>query len=119
MEMMMSGNYTQKAEVVRLNKKTIMIKPTMKKEFFNNLKELSMKDSNTDIRNIKAKDCCLCGDEMECILVGKDKEPLYGNNADPISKGHGRCCDDCNFKKVISARILLLKNSFADKFSKK
>lgn len=43
----------------------------------------------------EAKDgvCCICGDKIES----------YGNNAEPYA--HGRCCDACNFRFVIPARL--------------
>ena len=41
--------------------------------------------------------CVLC--KRECIG--------YGNNPEPLSK-MGQCCDDCNSKKVILARLKLL-----------
>lgn len=41
----------------------------------------------------KGEACCICGEE----LFG------YGNNAEPYKKG--RCCDACNIKFVIPARL--------------
>lgn len=42
--------------------------------------------------------CCFCG------------RPFYGygNNAEPVIE-NGVCCDECNLKKVIPARIKQLK----------
>lgn len=37
--------------------------------------------------------CCLCGKEFEG----------YGNSSYPLK--NGRCCDVCNYKKVVPARI--------------
>lgn len=37
-----------------------------------------------------------------CSICGKMCEG-YPNNADPVTDGI--CCDDCNFSKVIPARI--------------
>lgn len=37
--------------------------------------------------------CCICGEKYD----------NYGNNAEPYA--HGRCCDACNLKFVIPARI--------------
>lgn len=37
--------------------------------------------------------CCICGEPIEG----------YGNNAEPYK--HGKCCDACNFKFVIPARL--------------
>ena len=42
--------------------------------------------------------CCICGEESEG----------YGNNPAPV-KDEGRCCDACNIKFVIPARIAALK----------
>lgn len=43
---------------------------------------------------IKMKNkCCLCGKEYEG----------YGNNAQPLKDG--KCCNKCNFTKVIPARL--------------
>jgi hypothetical protein len=41
--------------------------------------------------------CCLCGSD----------EFGYGNNPDPLGKLPKRCCDICNFTKVIPARMEL------------
>lgn len=38
--------------------------------------------------------CCICGEEIEG----------YGNNPDPVKK-EGKCCDACNTKFVIPARL--------------
>ena len=46
--------------------------------------------------------CCLCGKKF----IG------YGNNPWPCNTDpEARCCDDCNSKKVIPARILQLMNT--------
>lgn len=47
-------------------------------------------------------------EETKCVICGG---PLgkYGNNAQPVADG--RCCDDCNVRKVIPARIKLSANS--------
>lgn len=42
--------------------------------------------------------CCLCKKEIE-VRGGWDS----GNNALPLKRG--RCCDECNSKKVIPARL--------------
>ena len=40
--------------------------------------------------------CCLCGGDAG----------MYGNNPDPLADGKThKCCDECNFKRVIPARI--------------
>ena len=38
----------------------------------------------------------------ECVLC-KDEYMGYGNNAAPVAEG--KCCDNCNFTQVISARL--------------
>lgn len=45
---------------------------------------------------LEKKTCCICG----------KKFGGYGNNPWPV-KQDGECCDDCNFTKVIPARIKL------------
>ena len=52
-----------------------------------------------DIRTDK-KICCICGKEF----YG------YGNNPEPV-KSEGYCCDDCNEKYVVPARIHLIYNN--------
>ena len=44
--------------------------------------------------------CCICGEES----YG------YGNNPEPY-KHEGRCCDACNMKFVIPARMAQLNNN--------
>ena len=41
--------------------------------------------------------CCLCGKEFEGF--GNNPEPLMGD------KEKNKCCNECNEKKVIPARI--------------
>jgi hypothetical protein len=48
----------------------------------------------------KANTCCICGEEIDG----------HGNNAEPYEEG--RCCDACNLKFVIPARLY---NSSEDK----
>ena len=43
--------------------------------------------------------CCLCGKEIEVKISGWD----MGNNAQPLM--NGRCCDECNYTKVIPERL--------------
>ena len=50
------------------------------------------------------KKCCICGKEF----VG------YGNNAETIRKGI--CCDVCNSKYVIPARVYITKEKSIDCF---
>ena len=40
---------------------------------------------------------------VKCCLCGKDAG-RYGNSPYPLLK-EGRCCDECNFQKVIPARL--------------
>jgi hypothetical protein len=43
--------------------------------------------------------CCICGESIDG----------YGNNPEPYrSSADGRCCDACNFKFVVPARMALL-----------
>ena len=49
---------------------------------------------------MKVKRCCICGK----FYRG------YGNNPEPIKK-NGTCCDTCNTKYVIPARVKELKNN--------
>ena len=44
--------------------------------------------------SVERKVCCICGEEFE----------EYGNNPAPV-KNSGKCCDGCNLKFVIPARI--------------
>jgi len=46
------------------------------------------------IKDAEKQKCCICGKEFEG----------YGNNPWPV-KEDGECCDDCNYEKVIPARI--------------
>ena len=53
---------------------------------------------NFEIPVWKKKKCCICGREYS----------EFGNNAHPIRKGS--CCDYCNMRFVIPARVFLSKN---------
>jgi hypothetical protein len=56
-------------------------------------------------------------EETKCVICGG---PLgkYGNNAQPVAGG--RCCDDCNVRKVIPARIKSIAHDKIDEdFDKK
>ena len=52
---------------------------------------------------------------MKCSICKKDIKKNHltgwssGNNAEPIN--HGRCCDECNARKVIPARFLEVINN--------
>ena len=69
---------------------------------------------NSPTRKLKEYECCLCGQEMHCsnqslILENNFKTAkIFGHNAEPISKGHGRCCGTCNYTKVITARLQMM-----------
>jgi DNA-directed RNA polymerase subunit RPC12/RpoP len=69
---------------------------TSQKEFRTGSRRL-IKEKNMSEQNLKYT-CCFCG------------RPFYGygNNAEPVIK-NGVCCDECNLKKVIPARIKQLK----------
>lgn len=49
---------------------------------------------------MEKKICCICGKEFN----------NYGNNPYPV-KNEGRCCDECNMKYVIPARVQKLKEA--------
>lgn len=42
--------------------------------------------------------------EFTCALCGAKCEG-FGNNPEPLAKNEERCCDDCNIKFVIPARM--------------
>lgn len=44
--------------------------------------------------------CCICGREIKG----------YGNNPEPLDTHDKKCCDSCNLKYVIPARIKLISN---------
>ena len=58
--------------------------------------------------------CSICKEEIKGMVVtdskGNQSVPYQGgNNAQPVNDG--RCCDDCNLKVVIPARLeILFKN---------
>lgn len=49
---------------------------------------------------MRQKICCICNE----LYIG------YGNNPWPV-KDEGECCDNCNFEKVIPARLEDLRKS--------
>ena len=55
------------------------------------------------LKEAKEEICCICGEPIEG----------YGNNPRPY-KHEGRCCDACNLKFVIPARLAELSNSNED-----
>lgn len=70
------------------------------KEDINNAKEeeKSVMEETLDHIGIKLDE----NKEQECVICHKQFEG-YGNNAEPVAEG--RCCDECNAKVVIPARI--------------
>ena len=58
----------------------------------------SYESGTGEIRRGKQMRCNMA----KCVICGK-KYSGYGNNADPVAKGE--CCDDCNLKVVVPARI--------------
>ena len=68
----------------------------MKKENFN------LKTMNEALKILKEDKntftCCICGKETEG----------YGNNPHPV-KDDGECCDECNVKVIIPARLKALE----------
>lgn len=58
-------------------------------------------DQQKAISGVKMMKCCICNN----VIIG------LGNNAQPL-KG-GRCCDDCNIKKVIPYRLKIFKEEQA------
>ena len=51
-------------------------------------------------KNGEQLDCCICGKPIE-----EEHGWTLGHNADPLDTGHGRCCDECNYTRVIPARF--------------
>lgn len=50
------------------------------------------------MNNDEFKACCICGKKIEI-----NGNWIDDNNAEPVKKG--RCCNNCNFKYVIPARL--------------
>ena len=73
-------------------------------EQFNSLKELI--DYFQDIVNDNL-DESLTEDKETCVLCGKHIDG-YGNNPAPLAD-EGKCCDSCNSKRVIPARLKAMK----------
>lgn len=48
-------------------------------------------------------------EEHTCSLCGK-KFKGYGNNPEPLATNEERCCDDCNIKYVVPARLYGFKD---------
>ncbi len=55
-------------------------------------------------------DCCICEDKVDLHLHPINGEVYWdkGHNAYPIKDG--RCCNDCNSKYVIPARIYAINH---------
>ena len=70
-------------------------------EYENVVFKKKVEDSTNDTEDIKIEDqpeervCCICGNPI------KD----WGNNPNPICK-NGECCDECNQKYVLQARVV-------------
>ena len=65
---------------------------------------IDFEDSKIEsLKEAKEEICCICGEPIEG----------YGNNPRPY-KHEGRCCDACNLKFVIPARLAELSNSDED-----
>ena len=43
-----------------------------------------------------------CKNGFKCVIC-KEHSVGFGNNPQPLKKG--KCCDKCNFEKVVPARI--------------
>lgn len=72
---------------------------SIKKNIHESIHELDLDFDDVDIygktlRESKKEVCCICGEELDG----------YGNNPEPY-KQKGKCCDACNIKFVIPARL--------------
>lgn len=47
---------------------------------------------------------------MNCCFCNKEIDEKYSNNAEPLSSG--RCCSECNLKKVVPYRLSISKPKF-------
>ena len=50
---------------------------------------------------------------MKCVVCNINIRD-FGHNPDPINEGKGRCCDTCNIRYVIPARLYGLRESYRD-----
>jgi len=57
------------------------------------------------MKALKEGTCSLCGNPYN----------NWGNSPIPLKSYHERCCDNCNFTKVIPARMGLIRQIKADK----
>ena len=53
-------------------------------------------------------------DHLEECVICKGVLADIGHNPYPLNKGEGRCCDVCNIKYVIPARIYEMRESYTD-----
>ena len=82
------------------NKLSMIAAPAEEENPFN----IDFEDSKIEsLKEAKEEICCICGDAIEG----------YGNNPRPY-KHEGRCCDACNLKFVIPARLAELSSSDED-----
>tara|TARA_R100000908_G_C3752182_1_gene146692 strand:+ start:990 stop:1223 length:234 start_codon:yes stop_codon:yes gene_type:complete len=75
---------------------------------------MNITKESEDYAKSREPKCCICGGKMEyeewSDKKGKSNR-IYGHNADPLAKGHGRCCETCNYTEVIKARIEQITNN--------
>ncbi len=53
-------------------------------------------------------------DHLEECVICKGVLADIGHNPYPLNNGEGRCCDVCNIKYVIPARIYEMRESYID-----
>lgn len=70
------------------------------KQEFPDINAYGEKVETESLKEAKEEICCICGEPIEG----------YGNNPRPY-KHEGRCCDACNSKFVIPARLAELSSS--------
>ena len=70
------------------------------KQDFDSVNAYGEKVETESLKEAKEEICCICGEPIEG----------YGNNPSPY-KHEGRCCDACNSKFVIPARLAELSSS--------
>ena len=73
------------------------------KQDFDSVNAYGEKVETESLKEAKEEICCICGEPIEG----------YGNNPSPY-KHEGRCCDACNSKFVIPARLAELSSSDED-----
>lgn len=76
---------------------------------------MNITKESEDYAKSREPKCCICGGKME-YMEWVDKKTkvtkrLWGHNADPLIVNHGRCCDTCNYTKVLQARIEQITNN--------